>query len=206
MNAIWQAIREQAAAFSWVEWAATVTALAYVWLTSQQKTRGWWWGVLSCSLWAYASYAIYHLYLDVVLQLFYVAMGVWGWYQWQYGGARQNELPVSQVHYARHVLFIGIGGLIAILLAWVFDNWTLSAAPWWNAPLAVFSILATYLLVQKKWESWLYWIVVDTAYALLYGSQGAWLFALVMAVYTIIAAKALVSWRAEFQQLQDKAV
>lgn len=198
INSIWQ----EASAFSWVEWAATLTALGYVWLTSRQKTWGWWWGVISCALWAYASYAIYNLYSDALLQVFYVIMGVWGWYQWKYGGDKQQQLPLSNLSNKQHALLIGCGAAAAVISAYLFDTFTSSAAPWWNAPLTVFSILATFLLIQKKWESWFYWMLIDGAYVVFYSSQDAYLFAAVMFVYVIIATKAYFSWRADFRKLQ----
>lgn len=200
MDVFWQAVWGQITAFSWVEWAATLIALGYVWLTSRQQSRGWWWGVVSCALWAYASFFLYQLYLDAILQIFYVVMGVWGWYQWKYGGVGNDELPVSSLPFFSHALLIGMGVVAAVLLAWFFDTQTLSAAPWWNAPLTVFSILATFLLIKKKWEVWIYWIVIDIAYGVLYSIQGACLFALVMMIYVVIAVKALSSWRAGFQK------
>jgi len=185
----------EAAALSWVDWAATITAIFYVVLAARENIGGWVWGIISCSLWAYASFAFYDLWLDALLQIFYVAMGFAGLYRWKFGNKDQETLRITRMWWVHHLHVVLIGGLMAFFFGYFFDEYTPAAATYLDAFTTVFSVITTFILVQKKLENWLYWIVVDATYAYLYFSRGAYLFALLMVAYTIIAAIAFFNWR-----------
>ncbi len=192
-------ICREAAALSWIDWAATVTALVYVVLAARQYIWCWFWGMVSCSLWAYASFAFYQLYLDALLQVFYVVMSAIGLYQWKYGGSGGGEAKIRRLSGEQHLFVLLAGGLLAYLFGYAFEQYTPAAATYWDATTTVFSVFATLMLVQKVLDNWLYWIVVDALYVWLYVSRGAWLFALLMVVYTVIALLALLSWWKAYQ-------
>ncbi len=196
---MFQEILAEAAALSWVDWVATFTAIIYVVLAARGNIWCWAWGIISCSLWAYASFVFYELYLDALLQLFYVAMGFVGIYEWKYGGRAQEGLPISRLSINQHLQIIGGGTLAALLFGYFFDAYTPAAATYWDAFTTVFSIIATFILVRKVLDNWAYWIVVDAAYAGLYFSRGAYLFTFLMVVYVVIASLALRAWWREYQ-------
>jgi nicotinamide mononucleotide transporter len=188
-------IIQQALALGWVDWVVAVTALIYVALAARENVWCWFWGIISCALWAYASFFFYNLWLDALLQLFYVGMGFLGIYRWKYGDQKQADLPVSRMTWEQHLL-IAVGGfIIALAFGYLFDEYTPAAATYLDAVTTVFAVITTFLLVQKKLENWLYWIAIDAAYVYLYSSRGALLFALLMAIYVVIAVFGYYSWR-----------
>ncbi len=194
-DSLFSQLATEAAALSWVDWAATITAVFYVVLAAREQVWCWFWGIISCSLWAYASFFFYDLWLDALLQLFYVGMGFAGLYRWKFGNPNQQTLRITGMWWVHHVHIVLIGGLMAFFFGYFFDEYTPAAATYLDAFTTVFSVIATFILVQKKLENWLYWVVIDAAYAWLYASRGAYLFALLMIVYTIIAAIAFFRWR-----------
>jgi len=60
-----------------------------------------------------------------------------------------------------------------------------------------FSIITTFLLIGRKLENWLYWIVIDVAYVWIYGSTGAILFAVMMVINVGVASYGFWHWRRE---------
>lgn len=200
MIEFFQKIGVEAAQLSWIDWAATVTALIYVVLATRENIWCWFWGIVSCSLWAYASFTFYDLWLDAILQVFYVFMGFIGLYQWRYGRKSEaKDLPVSQTPFKEHLLVLAGGLLLALFFGAFFDEYTPAAATYLDALTTTFSILATFLLVRKRLENWLYWVVIDALYAYLYFSREAYLFALLMILYTGIALAAYFRWRNSFR-------
>ncbi|MCB0547696.1 MAG: nicotinamide mononucleotide transporter [Phaeodactylibacter sp.] len=194
-----ETILGEAAALSWVDWVVTITALIYVVLAARGQVWCWFWGIISCSLWAYASFVFYDLYLDALLQLFYVAMAVVGLYQWKYGGQSGEGLSISKLSFRQHLYILAGGTVAALLFGYFFDTYTPAAATYWDAFTTVFSVIATLILVRKVLDNWAYWIITDLIYVGLYFSRGAYLFALVMVVYVVIASFALVSWSKEYR-------
>ncbi len=185
----------EAAALSWIDWTATLTALLYVMLAARDNAWCWFWGMISCSLWAYSSFVFYQLYLDALLQLFYVGMAFVGLYQWRYGGRGGAPLPITGISWRQHLYIWAAGGVLTVLCGYFFAAYTAAAATYLDAFTTVFSVFATFLLVRRKLENWLYWVVTDALYVGLYFSRGAYLYALLMVVYTVIAAVAYLNWR-----------
>lgn len=182
-------------AMGWLDWTATGLALIYVILAARDSAWCWPFGIVSCALWAWASFYQYALWMDALLQLFYVVMGFVGLYRWVFGGARGRGIPLRLGTWREQIPVLLGGSLIALVFGYLFGAYTPAAATYWDAFTTVFSVLATWLLVERRVENWLYWIVTDAIYVGLYFSRGALLFALLMVIYVMIALAAWFNWR-----------
>jgi nicotinamide mononucleotide transporter len=189
-------IFEQIRALSWIDWTATITAIIYVVLAARENIWCWFWGIISCSLWAYASFVFYNLWMDALLQLFYVLMAIVGWYQWRLGGNEANEVrPTTHLTVREHLLYALILIPATFLFGYFFSEYTTAAATYPDAFTTILSVIATLVLVQKKLETWLYWVLADGLYVWLYARQGAYLFSFLMIIYVIIATEAYFRWK-----------
>ena len=193
----------EARSFSWVDWAATLTAILYVVLAARLNVWGWAWGIISCSLWAYASFFFYDLWLDALLQLFYVGMGFWGLYEWKFGGKGGGELPISAWPLRKHLTVGAAGLIVGWAFGYFFEAYTPAASTYLDAFTTVFAVIATLILVRKVLENWIYWIIIDTVYVYLYASRGAYLFALLMIMYVGIATAAFFRWQRQYRGEQS---
>lgn len=206
-TSIWEAFlvaAENEGFFYWSELLAVITGVIYVLLAAKNNSWCWIWGIISSALWAYAAYVLFDLYVDALLQVFYVIMGGLGWYRWTHGGT-QNQLPITTMKHQEHVASIGGGLLLSLAVGYLFDEYTPAAAPYVDAFTTVFSILATFMVVNRKLENWLYWIVIDVTYCFLYFSRGGYLFAILFVVYTLIAVLGYLRWHREWQS-RDKVI
>ncbi len=201
LSAILQQIATTAAGFSWIDWVATLSAIFYVLLAARGNQWCWFWAIVSGLLWAYASYVFYQLYFDALLQLFYVVMAVVGYVQWQYGGRNNAPLPITRMTTPQHLAAILAGSLLSVVFGVLAARYTSAAATYWDAFTTVFSVVTTFLLIRRKLENWVYWIVIDAVYAGLYASRGAYLFMVLMMLYVVIAVGAYIRWRREIRQL-----
>ena len=198
IETLYQQVSEQTA----LDWVITITALLYVFLAARERVSCWYWGIVSCSLWAWADFFKYNLWVDGILQLFYVGMGVYGLYSWKYGGTGKQDLAISRITRREHVQVIGLGLLLTLLFGWVFDRYTPTSYPYPDSFITAFSVLATFMTVRKKLESWLYWIVVDFLAIFLFYARDAVLVAAVMMIYTVVAAVGFYTWRRNFAALK----
>ena len=194
-----QGIFQEAKDQGLIAWIATVAGIVYLILAARNNILCWPWGIVSCSLWAYTTYWDYDLYLDAILQLFYVFMAFVGIYQWKFGGGEQERLAVSTMPFRKHLPLLFLGSLCSVLFGYFFATYTPAAATYLDAFTTVFSVIATFLLVRRILDNWIYWIVVDAIYIYLYGSRGAYLFALLMVWYVYVATKAYFIWKKEWQ-------
>jgi nicotinamide mononucleotide transporter len=207
---LWVQLGKDMAGQGGLDWLVTLTALMYIVLSVNNKPQAWYWSIVSSSLWAWLSYAVYQLYLDAFLQLFYVLVALWGLYLWKYKPSRngQQGLTITRLQLWQHFALITFAASLSALLAWLFGQHTKAALPWLDAPVTVFSMLATLLLAQRKLEHWLYWIVIDLLGAVMFAARGASLLALVMVVYAVLAIwgwrKWLVLYRTQKKSADEK--
>ena len=185
-----------------------MTALIYIFLAARENAWCWVWGIISCSLWAYADFARYNLWVDGILQLFYVGMGFWGIYSWMFGGsgktngatgAEQKTLAISILPLKSHLQIFGVGVVLTLVLGYIFDKYTPTALPYPDSFITAFSIVATLLTVRKILENWLYWVVLDALAVFLFATRGATLVAFVMVVYTVISIFGYIHWRRRWE-------
>ncbi len=180
-----------------LDWAITLTALAYVWLAARENAWCWAFGIVSCGLWAWADFFSYNLWVDGVLQVFYVAMGAWGLYAWKYGGQGRAALRIQRLPLRSH-FFLALAGLaLTLALGFLFKKYTPTSFPYADSFITAFSIIATLLTVKKVLENWLYWIVFDALAVFLFWAKGAVLVSFVMVVYTVVAVYGYRRWRSE---------
>ena len=112
-------------------------------------------------------------------------------YSWNQKNQDSHVIEWSE---KRHLTLIAIGAICTFFLGFYFDQFTEAKQPIVDSFTTVFSILATYMVIKKVLENWLYWIVVDLAAVYLYFSRDLHLTALLFIIYTLIAIFGYISW------------
>ncbi len=181
-------------ATSRLEVIAFVTGAWCVWLVARQRALNWPIGILNAVAFLFL-FATAGLFADAALQVVYIVLGLYGWWQWVYGGPTRNDLPVSTTTPRQWVLLAGIGGLGTAVLWWVLATRTGSTVPLPDAATTVLSLAATWGQCVKKVESWWLWIVADVVYVPLYAYKGLWLTGSLYLVFLTLCVIGLRAWR-----------
>jgi len=185
------------AAIPAAEWLAVVLALGYLLLAVRQNPWCWVCAAASSAIY-FVLFARAGLFMQSALQVFYIAMAVYGWYAWRGGrDAQAAPLEVSTWTPTTHLMAIG-----AALLATAVNGWLLApvgggATPYVDALVAWVSVLATWMVARKILENWLYWIVIDLVAAGLYWTQGFHATTVLFLVYVAIAVRGFQAWRTD---------
>jgi nicotinamide mononucleotide transporter len=134
------------------------------------------------------------LYGDAGLQLVFITVSVWGWYQWLYGSAQHDALPATWLDGAgqRNAVIGWLAGFA--VLALFLHAATNTDVPVTDGFLTAGSLVGQLLLSRKKIENWIVWIVVDLLYVGLYVYKGLVLTAILYAVFVVMAAMGLRAW------------
>jgi nicotinamide mononucleotide transporter len=135
------------------------------------------------------------LYSDLLLQGFFAATLVYGWMQWTRGVVPDGT--VSVVIPARRELLIGaVAGAVGIvLLGYPMSHYTDAAAPWLDATLTSFSLVANFWLARRYIENWPLWIGLDVVYVGLYAYKGLYPTAALYAFLLVLCCYAYAEWR-----------
>ncbi len=192
-----QELGQQVAEAGWADWLALLTSVAYVVLAARGSNWCWGFAAISTAVWAYQSFVVYQLVSDGLLQVFYFVMAGVGLWRWQQGEAGE-VLAVSSMSWREHGWVIGGSLLAGVLLGYLFSNTLVAAATYPDALTTAFSVSTTFLLIQRRLENWLYWVVIDLAYVGIYLSTEAILFAAMINVGVAIAG--YWSWRKEWRR------
>lgn len=181
---------------NWLELFGTLSALIYLYFSIKQNVWLWPLGFI-----ASAVYTVVYLksgfYADMVLQVYYLVISVYGWYHWVFRGDqnKSRELPVTKLDKKLGLLLLLISLLLFVLIAFVLNYFTNSDVPIGDALTTAFSVTATWMLARKIIEHWLIWIVVDALSMGLYVYKGLYLTAGLFMVYTIMAVVGYYQWR-----------
>jgi nicotinamide mononucleotide transporter len=173
---------------------ALVFNLAYVALAIFQNVLCWPAGLVGAGL-TFIVFLDARLYGAMALQCVYMALMLYGWYEWRHGGEKGGRLSVSRTP-ARWRLGLGFAGaLFAMALGLFLKVRTDAALPFWDAGTTSFSLLAQFMTTRKWIENWLVWIVVNVVYVGMLISQQLHLMAALYAAYLILAVMGLIKWQ-----------
>ena len=182
-----------------LELISFVLAVITVVLNIRQTHWAWLFSILSSATYGVVFFGA-RLYGDMALQLVFIAVSVWGWYQWLYGGARHEALNVTRLD--RRGSLYSLGAWLAgfVLIALFLRTWTNTDVPHIDGFLTAGSLVGQLLLSRKKVENWHVWIVVDVLYVGLYVYKGLMLTAILYAVFIVLAWIGLRTWSRIAQQ------
>lgn len=174
-----------------IEIIAVFFSLAYVILAAKENSWCWLCAAISVTLYIYICYTA-KLYPETGLQVFYLFMAGYGYWQWN---KPKKEMAIQQWSNSKHLGILAVGSLLTYALGYYFNNYTDAAMPFIDSFTTVFSLFATYMVTKKVLENWLYWILIDIVSIYLYFSRDLQLTAGLFAVYVVIAAFGYFQWK-----------
>jgi nicotinamide mononucleotide transporter len=184
-------------------WEAIAAALGLAYLLLAVRRN------LLCWLCAFVSTSIYlvlfaraALYMQSLLQVFYLAMAVYGFINWRKGRTVAGEVVIRSWGLREHMLVAALVLVASVANGWILARNTDAAAPYIDSFVTWGSVVTTWMVARRVIENWLYWIVVDSVAAYLYFSQGLLATTLLFVVYLGIVVHGYVVWRRERSQQQ----
>lgn len=172
---------------------ANIFNLVSVFLANRNIVHTWWIGIIGGILYGVMFYEV-KLYADVILQIFFVLTNIYGWWAWVYGGAKQRELLITRIDFKSLVLF-GIAAIgLTVGHGFLLHRLTDASFPFVDSVILVFSIIAQFLLMRRKLESWYFWILVDAVAVPLYAAKELYLTSAIYFVFLLNAVWGLLNW------------
>lgn len=182
-----------------IEIFAFVTGIIYIVLEIGQKNSMWAVGILTGVACSY-SFAVQHLWASMGLNIYYVAMSIWGLYQWRRDSMtlKSDNPEGATIHLAKPgkavllcsavLMVIGTAGMIALLRA-LGDSSTVL-----DAVVAVMSAIGTWWLAKSYPQQWLIWIAADILSTVLCLTSGMYWMAVLYLAYTLSAIYGYWHW------------
>ncbi|MFM8755481.1 MAG: nicotinamide riboside transporter PnuC [Limnohabitans sp.] len=136
------------------------------------------------------------LYAEAGLQLVFVTLALWGWWQWMRRDASHvTALQVQRVRRSGVLL-----GVLALAVLWpgiasLLITLTDSDVPWWDALVVALSLIGQVMLGRKLIENWAVWIVVNALSVVLFASRGLWLTVVLYSIFLLLSLQGWRVWR-----------
>ena len=176
------------------EITAVVFAVLYLVLAIKQNIVCWSAWILSSCLYIYVMYSA-GLYMEALLQIFYVCMGIYGWHQWLNKTSSEQELPVSTWEPVKHVSAVTLIFVLAYASGLLLEKYTAAAFPFLDALTTWGAIVTTYMVANKVLENWIYWFVIDSISIYLFISRELYFTALLFFVYLFMIVIGYRTWK-----------
>ena len=199
MQSITSLVVDQLQALSPLELAAVLLAIAYLILAIRQNIWCWSSAAISTAIYVYL-FLDAKLYMESLLNVFYFAMAIYGWYVWYHGKTGDAELPVSV--WGRSVHGIALVVIVAVSLAtgFMLERYTDAAFPYIDSMTTWSAIWATFLVARKVLENWWYWLIIDAVSIFIYWSRDLQLTSLLFVIYVIMVPIGLLSWTRSYRE------
>ncbi|HTL43545.1 MAG TPA: nicotinamide riboside transporter PnuC [Vicinamibacterales bacterium] len=179
-----------------LEIVAVICGLLNIYLTVKQNIWSWAFGAVMVSLYIYITYDA-RLYSDALLNVFFLVMQFYGWYEWTRG-------PVVHARSLSAVKRLGtrgwswttagvIGGTAALGTA--MQRYTNASLPYLDASATALSVFGQFLMTKKYLDNWTLWIIADVLYVfLIYPRKGLYLTAGLYVVFLILCVQGYREW------------
>ncbi|MEC3906579.1 nicotinamide riboside transporter PnuC [Tamlana sp. 2201CG12-4] len=135
----------------YLEIAAVILGLGYLFFLIKEKIICWIFGVLG-SLVSILLFYRTGLYSESILYVYYVIIGVYGFFHWKRTLNHNNEFLITDFSLQTYIYFIILGEIVSLILAFFFKTYTNANMPFLDAHTTVFSFIASYLEAKKSWR------------------------------------------------------
>jgi nicotinamide mononucleotide transporter len=200
-----QTFLEQLRAMSLWEVTAALLSLAYLLLAVRRNLLCWLCAFLGTSIYVVV-FAVGKVYMQVVLNVFYLGMAVYGFIDWKRGRSESGDVRIESWSLNRHVVVALLVIIATLLNGWALTRWTEAHAPYLDSFVTWGSIVTTWMVARRIIENWLYWIVFDAAGAWLVYGQHMLPTTMLFIIYLGIVVRGYFVWRREQALQSDPAV
>lgn len=184
---------------SYVELIATLFGLVSVFLASRSSVLTWPTGILN-EIGLFLLFFQVQLYADMLLQVFFLFVTIYGWYYWNRHSSPRDTIAVNQKTFIKLLVLLAcaticVGSIVAqlhTLMPTIFHNQ--AASPYVDSFVTTASIIATFLLAKKILQTWIFWIIVDVVSIGLFFSRGIYFVAFEYVIFLAMAVYGYFNW------------
>ncbi len=180
-----------------VETLAVVFSIAYLLFALKENSLCWYCAFFSTAIYTWI-FGDVQLYMESLLNVYYLVMAVYGWYQWRKGGEDHQGIHISVWTYRQHGLAIVSVIVLSVISGYLLENNTDAQLPYLDSFTTWGAVLTTVMVARKILENWLYWVVIDAASIYLYLDRELYQTVVLFAVYVVLAVVGYFTWRKHY--------
>jgi nicotinamide mononucleotide transporter len=180
-------------AANWIELAGFLTTWIGIWLTTKRLLICWP-VILAADIFYLVVFYQARLYSDALLQVFFIAFTLYGWWHWWRGIRQQGAVLVVPLRVRGWIMGLVAGAIGAWLLGSLMVRLG-AALPRLDAALTSYSLVASWWQARKHTANWILWIAIDGVYIGEYAYKNLWLTAVLSVGLVALAVLGLRDWQ-----------
>jgi nicotinamide mononucleotide transporter len=197
----------------WLEIFGVVSAVIYLYFSINRKSWLWLLGILTSGIYVVVFYRT-SLYADMIQNVYYVVISIYGWIKWVYIDSSYNkethqaEVAEMDRKTIKNLILIGICLYIIVYVPVKFLpevlNIKSASIPILDSLMTTLCFIATWMLTKCYIEQWILWILIDGAYIIIYFYKGLHLTGVLFILYTVMAVVGYYKWRKRLEKHNNK--
>jgi nicotinamide mononucleotide transporter len=180
----------------WLEALAFVFGIASVWYAKQENILVYPTGIICTMITVYLLYINRYLG-DMMMNLYYSIMSIYGWWNWSRKKGNTYLVPISKTNRDERLT----GLLLFILTIFVtygvyrLFNYELRLPNYIDVVTSGIFFTAMWYMANKKLENWTLWIIGDLITIPLYAYRGLGMLSLQYLIFTVLAIYGYIEWK-----------
>ena len=194
MEEVFQSLLAMFSIFLNWENCAVLLAIVYLLLVVRENILCWYCALISSLIFVFLFWDV-SLLMESALNIYYVVMAIYGWYQWKFGGKRNTGVRIHKIQIRQHLLIISAVVVLSFISGSLLGQNTDAAWPYIDSFTTWGSVATTIMVTRKIIENWLYWLLIDSVSIFLYIDRALYSTAALFAVYLVIVTFGYFKWR-----------
>jgi nicotinamide mononucleotide transporter len=187
-------------------------------------------GIISTAIYVFLL-SQWSLYGDLIINIYYTLMSIYGWYMWHKVDDKQTHISISRTNTTDKLKAFGIFLFTSVFVIIVYRYYDVmpnqlnfsesvayawqhlssgkledfrTATPFLDTFTTGIFFAAMWLMANKKIENWILWIVGDVVSIPLYFVKGYGFTGIQYTIFLVIAIMAYFSWRKAIESRKGK--
>ena len=209
-----------------LEAIAAIFGILSVWYAKKEKILVYPTGIISTALYIYICYR-FILYGDMIVNFYYTAMSIYGWYMWSKIDSNQEQIEITKTNKSDKLKAFGIFAFTSIFviavyrfynvmpnnlgfadsISYAFNKLTSGnleqfrkATPFLDTFTTGIFFAAMWLMANKKLEHWSLWIIGNIVSIPLYFVKGLGFTGVQYSIFLILAILGLQEWKKSYNK------
>lgn len=187
-----------------LETIAVLLSIAYLLLVMAENSLRWYCAFISTAIYVWI-FGDVNLYMESALNVYYMAMAIYGWYQWRQGGESSSGIAISRWDPRQHLTAIAVILIATGISGYLLASSTDAVFPFLDSFTTWGSVLTTYMVARKVVENWIYWIVINSVSIFLFIDRELYQTAGLFCLYLILAVIGYIAWRKAYLKQSNES-
>jgi len=152
-------------------------------------------GIISTILYIIICYK-FILYGDMLINIYYTLMSVYGWYVWSFKVSGMNiVITISKKDDVAKSVFIFLSTIVIISSIYVYFDRMRNVTDYLDTFTSAIFFTAMWLMANKKIEHWIFWIIGNLISIPLYFVKGLGFSSIQFTIFLILAIIGYMEWK-----------